>query len=93
MGKPIFPNNFAFETKFQYSLLAALKFFKNSLNVLGPFLWVDLHGLYRIGLGFHGLGMTYLFGPFHYQLGPKIIFNVNNYLPYTICPMGHVRMY
>ena len=34
-------------------------------------------GLYRIRLGLHDLGLTYIFGPFHYHLGPKKIFLVS----------------
>ena len=57
--------------------------------------WADYHelGLSWIRLGSYGLGLTYLFSPFHYPLGRKIICNVNNCSPHTICPMGHVCMY
>ena len=61
--------------------MAALKNFKNSKYVYGYFFYVlDPHGLelYRIGLGLDVLSLTYISGPFHYQLGPNFIFSVNN---------------
>ena len=36
------------------------------------------HGLGTHDLGSHDLGLSYLFSPFHYHLGTKIIFSVNN---------------
>ena len=88
------PLSFAFKTKYQYSLLVALKFFLKFQKCPYTFSWVDSYGLglYWIGLDLHGLSLTYLFGPFHYHLGPKIIFSVKNYPSRTIWPMSHVCM-